>query len=198
MLRPHNRVSFIHTDWDMENILADMEAFIELGADGFVFGALLPDRSIDIDKCKLVIEHARGRPVTFHRAFDMSVPADMLNNVELLSKLGFQRLLTSGLAETAELGIPTLKTLNECVTDKHLNIVIMPGCGITPKNAERILTETGCREFHGSAKHKVIESIPAHVSDTQAITAATQANSLNYASQDIVAELAAIKAKVIP
>lgn len=186
MLRPHNRTSFIHTEEDMQNIFYDMKDFIENGVDGFVFGALRPDRSIDADKCRSVIAQSNGLPVTFHRAFDMSIPADMLANLELIANMGFKRLLTSGLAETAEDGITTLRELIESADDKQLSIVVMPGCGITRYNAENIVEDTRCREFHGSAKHRVVESIPAHDSDTPAITAAIAANGCNYASKENV------------
>lgn len=181
----------------MQNILADMRNFIQHGADGFVFGSLLPNRAIDVENCKLIIENAQGLPVTFHRAFDMSVPANRFSNLEMLSNLGFKRLLTSGFAETAELGILTLKNLNEFVVDQELDIIIMPGCGITPVNAERILVETQCHEFHGSAKYKVSQNIPSSDSDTQAIVAALQTNSSNFASKEIVGKLVDVKRMVL-
>lgn len=197
MLRPHNRTSFIHTDADMDNILFDMKAFAQHGVDGFVFGALNVKREIDVDKCKLVIENSNGLPVTFHRAFDLSVPAQKLGNLELISTLGFQRLLTSGLGETAEVGIPVLKAFNDFVKNNGHNLIIMAGCGVTPINAERILRETQCREFHGSAKVKVVEDIPVDVSDTQAITTAIRNNFINFADKDIVTKLAEIRNKIL-
>lgn len=197
MLRPVNRTSFTHSDTDMENILFDMKAFAQHGVDGFVFGALDSKREIDVPKCKLVIESANGLPVTFHRAFDQSIPARNLQNIELISSLGFQRLLTSGFAETAEIGIPALTILNDFVKENGLNLIIMPGCGITPANAERILTETRCREFHGSAKAKLVEVIPADGSDTPGITAAIRNNAIYCADKATVIQLAQIRTKVL-
>lgn len=67
MLRPHGKISYQHSDTDMEILEADINLLIENGADGFVFGALTHDRDIDIDRCQQIIELASGRPVTFHR-----------------------------------------------------------------------------------------------------------------------------------
>lgn len=192
MLRPHNRMSYTHSNTDMKIVLSDMSAFIEHGADGFVFGALLDDRSIDTVNCRLVIDNAKGRPVTFHRAFDMTVFADMIPNLSVLSNLGFGRVLTSGFAETAELGVVTLKQLCDVVKHLKKDIIVMPGCGITPKNAHFILLNTNCRELHGSAKRRVIENISEHQSDTPAIKAAIQTNGSNFTCVDTVTELVKI------
>jgi len=34
-------------------------------------------------------------------------------------------------------------------------IGLLPGCGVTPRNARRILELTGCTEIHASASHTV-------------------------------------------
>lgn len=67
MLRPHGRISFLHSDTDMEIIKNDINLLMDNGADGFVFGALNHDRDIDVGRCQQVIKLACGRPVTFHR-----------------------------------------------------------------------------------------------------------------------------------
>lgn len=181
----------------MDNIVSDMKVFAEHEVDGFVFGALLPNRDIDVDNCTRVLENANGLPVTFHRAFDMSKPSQQSDNLKLLSNLGFKRVLTSGFAETAELGIEVLKNCHNYVLENNLDLIIMPGCGITPANAEYILRETGCQEFHGSAKIKIIESIPAHAGDTQAITDSIKSNFCNFADATTVKQLAQIRDLVL-
>lgn len=70
MLRPHGRISYQHTDIDMEIIKNDMVALIEGGVDGFVFGALTAERDIDVDRCRQVVDSASGLPVTFHRTVE--------------------------------------------------------------------------------------------------------------------------------
>lgn len=69
MLRPHGRISYQHTDADMEILKTDIDLLIENGADGFVFGALTSDRDIDVARSRQIVKWARGLPVTFHRLF---------------------------------------------------------------------------------------------------------------------------------
>lgn len=131
MLRPHNKISYEHSAADMECIIDDMESFYKNGVDGFVFGSLTPKRDIDVDNCKLIMANSHGMPVTFHRAFDMSVPSKRFESLQRISDCGFSRLLTSGFAETAEIGVDLLKQLNEFVIENKLAVEIMPGCGVT-------------------------------------------------------------------
>lgn len=67
MLRPHGKISYQHTDADMEILKADIKILLENGADGFVFGALTSSREIDVGRCQEIVDLAGGRPVTFHR-----------------------------------------------------------------------------------------------------------------------------------
>ena len=53
------------------------------------------------------------------------------------------------LAYLAEQGIPMLRGLVEQADGR---IIIMPGAGVNPQNASRILSETGAYEIHGSLR----------------------------------------------
>lgn len=192
MLRPHCRISFQMSDTDMETILTDMKVLREYGVDGFVFGALTATRDIDIERCEQVIENVDGLPVTFHRAFDMTVPAMRFENIEKLASCGFQRILSSGFAETAELGLVHLTEMQQYILDKKLNLSLMPGCGVTVNNAEQILRTTGCKEFHASAKVRANEYIPIDMTDTTAILREIQQNSYSRTDREIVKQLVSI------
>lgn len=189
MLRPHGRISYQHSDIDMEIIKTDIESLIDGGADGFVFGALTADRSIDTAKCCRIVELARGLPVTFHRAFDMTIPADRFLSVDEIAGCGFRRILSSGFESTAEKGAQSLAEINDYIRQKGYNLVLMPGCGVTIQNAAKILDVTGCQEFHSSAKIKAVESILKHDSDTPFIENDRTGNSFNVTSRDIVQQL---------
>lgn len=174
----------------MEIILNDMSRFHENGIDGFVFGALTPDRQIDIEKCEQIIQHAKGLPVTFHRAFDMTIPSQKFENIEIINKCGFSRLLTSGFCETAELGLKNLVSINEYAQEQSLKLQIMPGCGINVNNAEKILKELkNCKEFHASAKTCVTDEMPVDQSDTIAIKNEIYTNSFSVTDQKMVEKL---------
>ncbi|EDW80681.1 uncharacterized protein Dwil_GK11437 [Drosophila willistoni] len=154
MLRPRRGTDFVYSDEELHAVLTDMSMLRENGADGFVFGALNPDRSIDAEKCRMVLSKAEGLPVTFHRAFDLTDPKRMHENVELLKELGFKRLLSSGFRPTAGEGVECLAQL---IAKHHRDIIVIPGAGVKVTNLEEILTVSRCREFHASAMETASE-----------------------------------------
>ena len=118
--------------------------------DGFVIGCLNADGSIDVDLCKSLMDLAKGKSFTFHRAFDMC--ADQLRAIDQLAELGIQRILTSGARATAEEGIPQLKLWQRHAEGK---IQLMAGGGVNETNIKRIYEETGITAFHFTAREKI-------------------------------------------
>lgn len=138
---------FVYNKDEICKMRNDIRLARKLGAAGVVIGALMPDGSIDEEATRCMMDEAEGLSVTFHRAFDVCrKPKEAL---EKIISLGCHRLLTSGQATTAELGIPMLKKLIEQADGR---IIIMPGAGVNPQNASRILEETGALEIHGSLR----------------------------------------------
>ena len=138
---------FVYNKDEICKMRNDIRLARKLGAAGVVIGALMPDGSIDEEAIRCLMDEAEGLSVTFHRAFDVCrEPEEAL---EKIISLGCHRLLTSGQAPTAELGIPMLKKLVEQADGR---IIIMPGAGVNPQNASRILEETGALEIHGSLR----------------------------------------------
>lgn len=173
----------------MDIIKKDMTDLIAQGVDGFVFGALNADRDIDVKKCRCIIAEAHGLPVTFHRAFDMTIPDAKYQNVDKIAECGFARILSSGFAETAEFGLQTLIDIQKYIVEKNYDLILLPGCGVTTNNAETILQSTGCKEFHASAKTRVHEAISSDQSDTIAIKEEIERNSYSITDCAIVEQL---------
>ena len=167
LIRPRGG-DFLYTEDEKFIILDDIAAAIDAGVDGVVIGALLADGRIDVDFMQQCVERVRRSEaanspevgcsgsweqrvsLTFHRAFDLCRnPHEALQQ---LIQLGFDRLLTSGQAATAEAGIPLIRQL---VDEAQGRLIIMPGCGVNTQNAARILHETGATEIHASARHTV-------------------------------------------
>lgn len=164
LIRPRGG-DFLYSEAELDIIVDDIFAARRAGADGVVVGALTADGDVDKDACRRFIDAAKGEyvdfaegdldeafflppvSVTFHRAFDLC--RNPQQALETIIALGFDRVLTSGQAATAEAGIPLLKELVEQAGGR---IVVMPGCGVTPENAGRILAETGATEIHASAR----------------------------------------------
>jgi copper homeostasis protein len=88
--------------------------------------------------------------VTFHRAFDMA--RDARRSLETLIGLGVERVLTSGLDSSALEGLPALA---ELVAQAGSRIIVMPGGGISERNAGRIVAGSGARELHISGRRTV-------------------------------------------
>lgn len=146
MVRPRGG-DFLYTEDEFMVMKEDVKIFKDGGADGFVFGILTSDGSIDKERVAQLMSLCRPLPVTFHRAFDMV--KDYEESLKTLISLGVDRLLTSGCESTALEGVPTIKRLVELSKKR---IAIMAGGGITERNLERILVGTGVQEFHCSAR----------------------------------------------
>lgn len=146
LIRPREG-NFVYSKDEVLCMLHDIRRARRLGVNGVVIGALKHDGSIDEDVVRCLVEEAEGLSITFHRAFDVCThPEEAL---EQIISLGCHRLLTSGQASTAEQGIPLLRDL---VKQSAGRIIIMPGAGVNPLNACRILSETGAKEIHGSLR----------------------------------------------
>ena len=152
LIRPR-KGNFVYSPEELAEMEKDIAFCREAGAHGVVFGALTPEGDIDIDACKRLLaaakgETGKGTPMscTFHRAFD--VCRDPFSVLETVIFLGFNTILTSGQASSAEAGISRLRDLVKAAAGR---IVIMPGLGINPANISRIESLTGAREFHSSA-----------------------------------------------
>ncbi len=146
LIRPREG-NFVYSKDEVLCMQRDVRRARQLGANGVVIGGLKPDGSIDEDVVRCLVEEAEGLSITFHRAFDVcAYPEEAM---EQIISLGCHRLLTSGQASTAEQGIPLLRDL---VKQSAGRIIIMPGAGVNPLNACRILSETGAKEIHGSLR----------------------------------------------
>ncbi|MEM7146864.1 MAG: copper homeostasis protein CutC [Verrucomicrobiota bacterium] len=121
----------------------DIRIFKEEGVNCLVFGLLDSDGRIDEEKTAELIALSRPHEVTFHRAFDMT--CDPFEALETLRRLGVDRILTSGQEPSVLEGMDLIKELHQRAGD---DLVIMPGCGITLKNAEKIIREPGGAEVH--------------------------------------------------
>ena len=155
LIRPRTG-DFIYSDLEFELILKDIKVCADLGMDGIVVGALMPDGRFNLNQMKRLRDSAGDMEVISHRAFDAT--PDPFEALETLVSLGFHRILTSGQANTALEGMPLLKQL---ITAAHGHIEIMPGSGVLANNIKTLADATGATAFHSSFK-KAIKS-PSHI-----------------------------------
>ncbi len=142
MVRPRGG-DFCYSDIELEVMKEEVKAFKDEGVNAIVFGILTPDGEVDMKRSAELIEAARPLPVTFHRAFDMT--RDPFRSLENLIELGVERVLTSGQEATVFEGSELLAELVKSAGDR---IVVMPGCGITERNFERIQSIVKAKEYH--------------------------------------------------
>lgn len=142
MIRPRGG-DFCPTPTEIEAMEHDIRVARDLGADGVVFGVLKPEGVIDAVLTRRLRDLASGMEVTFHRAFDMTNDPDAA--LETLIDCGIDRILTSGQEPSVLEGLDLLVDLVDRADDR---ITIMPGCGITLRNMQKIATTTKARELH--------------------------------------------------
>jgi copper homeostasis protein len=145
MVRPRAG-DFCYDAAELSIMQRDIEICKELGADGIVSGVLKKDFSIDERATAALVKLAAPLPFTFHRAFDVCY--DPASALATLKNCGVSRILTSGQKSSALEGVEFISQLRKNSGD----IIILPGGGINPGNISEIARQTGCHEFHASAK----------------------------------------------
>ncbi|MBI1881823.1 MAG: copper homeostasis protein CutC, partial [Chloroflexi bacterium] len=142
IIRPRGG-DFYYSDLEFEVMKYDIEQAKRLGANGVVIGLLNPDGSIDMARTRALIELVRPLSVTFHRAFDMA--RDSQAALEALIELGIDRVLTSGQENSVLEG---LDLITDLVRQAGNRIIIMPGGGITERNINKVVVQSGAKEIH--------------------------------------------------
>jgi len=151
MIRPRAG-NFCFSAEDEAIMVSDIGNARKAGLAGVVVGASLSDGSLDVVMLERLIAEAKGFGTTLHRAFDL-VP-DMEIALQQAIALGFERILTSGLSQTAEGGLDKLRRLAEMAGQ---SMSIMPGSGVNAENVGRIMEATGAAEVHASCRVQVEE-----------------------------------------
>ena len=158
MVRPREG-GFCYTQAEFDTALEDAKLLLSHGADGLVFGFLHQDGTLDVERTRIMAELARdaGRESVFHRAID--VTPDWRAALDALMDLGITRVLTSGQEPDVSLGTATVREMIEYAAGR---IQILPGAGITARNMDRVIAETGCRQIHLAAHRSCTDASAAN------------------------------------
>lgn len=144
MLRPRPG-GFCYDEPEFRTMLRDAALLRAHGADGLAFGVLTPERGIDVDRCRRLVEAAGAGETVFHRAFD--VVAEPERAIDALMDLGVTRVLTSGRAARALDGAERIAAWRARSGDR---LQWLPGAGIRPENVAEVVRRTGCDQVHAS------------------------------------------------
>lgn len=142
LIRPRGG-DFVYSDVELDVMRRDIAVARQHGAAGVVFGALLPDGSIDISRTTALIAAARPLATTFHRAFDFAADPDQA--LDDLITLGVDRLLTSGQARTA---IEGSRLLARLVRRAAGRIAIAAAGSLSEESIVQVVERTGVLEVH--------------------------------------------------
>ncbi len=142
MVRPRQG-GFCYSEAEFEVMKRDLKELLAHGSDGIVTGVLKPDGTLDVERLKELRELAGDAVCVFHRAIDV-VP-DWKRALETLIELKFNRVLTSGQESDVFFGLETVREMRLFAGDA---IEILPGAGVTVKNARRVAEITGCNQMH--------------------------------------------------
>ena len=149
IIRPRGG-DFLYGKHEWETIRRDIRHIAQMGVKGIVFGALLPNGTIDKEGTQRVRDWAGELDFTFHRAFDMT--RDPFKALEDLIHLGVPRILSSGQAPSAVQGRELLGELQRLAGE---SLSIMAGGGITPQNVGPLLSAASLTEIHSTCWEKV-------------------------------------------
>lgn len=144
MIRPRGG-DFSYSHEEFEEMMDGIDQFRST-ADGFVFGILNGDLTIDISKTSQLVQRAAPLPCTFHRAFDETL--DQRKALEDVISTGCQAILTSGGASNAISGADMLRDLVQLAESR---ITVIAGGGVRAKALLKLREHTSARAYHSSA-----------------------------------------------
>ncbi|MFO7634410.1 MAG: copper homeostasis protein CutC [Caldilinea sp.] len=145
MLRPREG-GFCYSPEEYRQMALDLKFGLAAGVDGFVFGFLNRDGTIDGRRTAHLVKLAGAKQSVFHRAFD--VTPDPMAALETLIELGVTRILTSGQQPTALEGADLIRQL---VVQANGRIEILPGAGVRADHVADLMQRTGVTQVHASA-----------------------------------------------
>ena len=138
--------NFVYSDSEFEQMKSEIETIKKLGVNGFVFGILKEDNTINIQQNKALVELAKPLPCTFHRAFDQV--SNYEKALEEVISCGFSTILTSGTFPNVMEGKEVMKQL---IIQAKNRIEIMPGGGLRSTNISELDEMVNADWYHSSA-----------------------------------------------
>lgn len=178
MIRPRPG-DFLYDEYEMEVMRADVRAAKDLGVHGVAIGALTGQGTLNVSMLAALIALARPMKVTVHRAIDFC--KDPPREVETLIKLGVDRVLSSGGAETALEGHARLKAM---VDHAGSGLAVVAAGGVRADHVRALIERTGVREVHSSARGFAESRMEHHPEDAQSLSMPGLATNFQWRDTD--------------
>lgn len=148
IIRPRGG-NFVYNDIELKIMHTDLIEAKKLGTDGIVVGCLTVDNWLDEEAMELLIDTAEGLQITFHMAFDQLSKENQFAAIDWLAAHGVQRILTHG-GPTSRPIEENFDHLNALISYADERIIILPGGGISTKNASIVIDTLHVNEVHGT------------------------------------------------
>ncbi|MGX7051866.1 copper homeostasis protein CutC [Leuconostoc palmae] len=149
MVRPRSG-DFAYSEEELQQMQENLQQIADLGGQFVTFG-VVRDHQLDYEAMTTLINHAHNLnlEVIMHMAFDDIDDELQLTAIQWLADHNVKRILMHGgtLENPITDYLPKIQTL---VNSAPANITILPGGGITSKNAQMIADTLGVNEVHGS------------------------------------------------
>ena len=145
MIRPRAG-DFICDDDLINQMVEEIKAFDNLGADGFVFGCLNSNKSVNASQLERLIQSANKKHVTFHRAIDEV--NDYEQGLQDLIKCGVKSVLTTGKMKSALEG---KGVINQMINKYGNQLNFIAGGGVRSSNISELLLNSNINQIHSAA-----------------------------------------------
>jgi copper homeostasis protein len=145
MIRPRAG-DFICDDDLINQMVEEINAFDNLGADGFVFGCLNANKSVNASQLDLLVNASNKKSTTFHRAIDEVV--DYEAGLQTLINCGVSNVLTTACSASALQG----KLMIESMINRfETQLNFIAGGGVRSSNISELLTNSNITQIHSAA-----------------------------------------------
>lgn len=148
IIRPRGG-NFVYNDTEISMMITDIIEAKKREVDGVVIGCLTSDNLLDEESLLRLIDAAEGLSITFHMAFDVMSDHNQLDAIDWLANHDVARILThGGLAGTPIEA--NYSHLDQLIKHADNRLIILPGGGITFKNADSVAQKLNVKEVHGT------------------------------------------------
>lgn len=148
--------SFVYNASEKQLIIAEALDCLDAGAEMVVVGGLDEDGNVDENLIEMLCEKIPSEIMVFHRALDLST--NPLESAKVLQDFGIRKVLSSGGAPAAGLGLGLLGDLS------NLGMEVIAGGGVRLEDIAA-LGEAGVEAVHASCRLKTLPNTLTNVGD---------------------------------
>ncbi|HEL1618026.1 TPA: copper homeostasis protein CutC [Streptococcus suis] len=147
MIRPRGG-DFCYDEAEVEMMVEDCKAAIELGSDGLVYGLLTEENWLDEPALERLFAVSQDCQIVFHMAFDQIPRERQFEALDWLAAHGVTRILTRGSLTGSALN--NVDWLQEIVAYAQGKLEILIGGGLTADNVAELLERLPIDQVHGT------------------------------------------------